>query len=96
MDDHLLLLLATLILIQAMMPFAFLATWAHCWLMFSQVLTNTPRSFSPERLSNHSAPSLQHCLGLLQPECRQDPALDLQEDFIPLALAIDPACPDPK
>ncbi|KAK4811014.1 hypothetical protein QYF61_015718 [Mycteria americana] len=24
------------------MPLAFLATWAHCWLIFSQLLTNTP------------------------------------------------------
>ena len=30
-----LFLLATLFLIQARMPLAFLATWAHCWLMFS-------------------------------------------------------------
>ncbi|KAJ7422375.1 hypothetical protein BTVI_14290 [Pitangus sulphuratus] len=30
-----LVLLATLLLIQARMPLAFLATWAHCWLMFS-------------------------------------------------------------
>ncbi|CAM9638949.1 unnamed protein product, partial [Bubo scandiacus] len=27
-------LLATLFLIQARMSLAFLATWAHCWLMF--------------------------------------------------------------
>ncbi|RMC04907.1 hypothetical protein DUI87_18082 [Hirundo rustica rustica] len=30
-----LLLLATPFLIQARMPLALLATWAHCWLMFS-------------------------------------------------------------
>ncbi|KAK4809329.1 hypothetical protein QYF61_024565 [Mycteria americana] len=30
-----LLLLATLFLIQARMPLAFLAAWAHCWLIFS-------------------------------------------------------------
>ncbi|RMC03548.1 hypothetical protein DUI87_20748 [Hirundo rustica rustica] len=30
-----LLLLATPFLIQARMPLAFLATWVHCWLMFS-------------------------------------------------------------
>jgi len=41
-----LFLLATLFLIQARMPLAFLATWAHCWLMFSQLSTNTPRSWA--------------------------------------------------
>jgi len=35
-----LLLLATLFLIQARMPLAFLATWAHCWLMLSHIKTN--------------------------------------------------------
>ncbi|KAK4815695.1 hypothetical protein QYF61_005508, partial [Mycteria americana] len=38
-----LLLLATVFLVQARMPLAFLATWAHCWLIFSQLLINTPR-----------------------------------------------------
>jgi len=42
-----LLLLATLFLIQARMPLAFLATWAHCWLMFSWLSTRSPRSFFP-------------------------------------------------
>ncbi|KAK4824615.1 LOW QUALITY PROTEIN: hypothetical protein QYF61_016921 [Mycteria americana] len=37
-----LVLLATLFFIQARMPLAFLATWAHCWLIFRQLLTNTP------------------------------------------------------
>ena len=41
-----LLLLTALFLLQARMPLAFLATLAHCWLMFSSVLTNTPRSIS--------------------------------------------------
>ena len=35
--------LSTLFLIQARMPLVFLATWAYCWLMFSQTSTNTPR-----------------------------------------------------
>ena len=35
-----------LFLIQARMPLAFLAVWAHCWLMFSRVLISTPRSIS--------------------------------------------------
>jgi len=39
-----LFLLATLFLIQARMPLAFLATWAHCCLLFRWLLTNTPRS----------------------------------------------------
>ncbi|KAK4815747.1 LOW QUALITY PROTEIN: hypothetical protein QYF61_006785 [Mycteria americana] len=38
-----LVLLATLFLIQARMPLAFLAAWAHCWLIFRQLSTNTPR-----------------------------------------------------
>ncbi|KAK4810336.1 hypothetical protein QYF61_019139 [Mycteria americana] len=38
-----LVLLATLFLIQARMPLAFLATWAHCWLIFSRLSTNPPR-----------------------------------------------------
>ncbi|CAM9602800.1 unnamed protein product, partial [Bubo scandiacus] len=51
-------LLATLFLIQARMPLAFLATWAHCWLMFSRLSVNTPRSLSDWQLSSHSSPSL--------------------------------------
>jgi len=34
-----LLLLATLFLIQARIPLALLATWAHCWLMFRRLST---------------------------------------------------------
>jgi len=45
-DDPLLLLLAALLLTQARMPWAFLATWAHCWLVFCWLSANTPRSFS--------------------------------------------------
>ena len=41
-----LLMLATLFLIQARMPLAFLSTWARCWLMFSWLSTSTPKSFS--------------------------------------------------
>jgi len=58
-----LLLLATLFLTQARMPLAFLATWTHCWLMFSQLSTSTPRSFCNRQLSSHSSPSLQRCMG---------------------------------
>ncbi|KAK4829008.1 hypothetical protein QYF61_001764 [Mycteria americana] len=65
-----LVLLATLFLIQARMPLAFLATWAHCWLILSRLSTNTPRSFSAGQLSSHSSPSLQRCMGLLWPKCR--------------------------
>ena len=53
-----LLLLAAVFLIQARMPLAFLASCTHCWLMFSQASTNTPRSFSSKQLCSHSAPSL--------------------------------------
>uniref|UniRef100_A0A8C3KDH4 peptidylprolyl isomerase n=1 Tax=Calidris pygmaea TaxID=425635 RepID=A0A8C3KDH4_9CHAR len=44
------LLLPTLFLTQARMLVAFLATWAHCWLIFSPQVTNTPRSFSARQL----------------------------------------------
>ncbi|RMC10080.1 hypothetical protein DUI87_12878 [Hirundo rustica rustica] len=42
-----LLLLATPFLIQARMPLAFLATWAHCWLMFSWLQPVPPGPFPP-------------------------------------------------
>uniref|UniRef100_A0A663N628 Uncharacterized protein n=1 Tax=Athene cunicularia TaxID=194338 RepID=A0A663N628_ATHCN len=45
-----LLLLATLVLTQARMPLAFLATQAHCWLLFSCLSVRTPRPFSPRQL----------------------------------------------
>ncbi|KAK4822584.1 LOW QUALITY PROTEIN: hypothetical protein QYF61_017170 [Mycteria americana] len=57
-DNHVPSPLATLFLIQARMPLAFLATWAHCWLIFRRLLTNTPRPFSAGQLSSHSSPSL--------------------------------------
>ena len=38
-----LLLMAALFLILVRMPLTSLATWACCWLMFSQVAINTPR-----------------------------------------------------
>jgi len=41
-----LFLLATPFLMQAKMPLAFLATWAHCWLVFSRASINTPGSIS--------------------------------------------------
>ena len=53
-----LLWLATLFLIEARMLSAFLATCAHCWLMFSQLSTNNPRSFSTRQVSSHSSPSM--------------------------------------
>ena len=56
-DDLLIVLLATLCLIQARMPLA-LATWAHCYLMFSWLLTSTLRSFSAAQISSHSAPHI--------------------------------------
>jgi len=59
------LLLATLFLIQTRMPLAFLATWAHCWLMISRMSTSTPRFFSTEQLSSHSSPRLWCFMGLL-------------------------------
>ncbi|RMC15225.1 hypothetical protein DUI87_07409 [Hirundo rustica rustica] len=50
-----LLLLATPFLIQARMPLALLATWAHCWLMFS-CWHQCPKV--PFLLSSHTVPSL--------------------------------------
>ncbi|TRZ26518.1 hypothetical protein HGM15179_000675 [Zosterops borbonicus] len=47
-----LLLLHTLFLIQARMLLTFLATWAHCWLMFSCC---------------HQSPQVPFCLGTVQP-----------------------------
>ncbi|RMC19438.1 hypothetical protein DUI87_04049 [Hirundo rustica rustica] len=47
-----LLLLATPFLIQARMPLALLATWAHCWLMFSCC---------------HQCPQVPFLLGTVQP-----------------------------
>ncbi|RMC10178.1 hypothetical protein DUI87_12978 [Hirundo rustica rustica] len=51
-----LLLLATPFLIQARMPLALLATWAHCWLMFSCC---------------HQHPQVPFLLGTVQPQCPQ-------------------------
>jgi len=51
---------------------SYLATWGHCWLTFSQVLTNTPRSISSAQSSSYSA---QACsvAGVVVAEA-QDPA----------------------
>jgi len=38
------------------MPLACSATWAHCWLMFSRLSTNTPRSFFTGQLSSFPKP----------------------------------------
>ncbi|RMB97102.1 hypothetical protein DUI87_26385 [Hirundo rustica rustica] len=51
-----LLLLATPFLIQARMPLALLATWAHCWLMFS---------------CWHQNPQVPFLLGTVQPHLPQ-------------------------
>ncbi|TRZ25703.1 hypothetical protein HGM15179_001422 [Zosterops borbonicus] len=51
-----LLLLATPFLIQARMPLALLASWAHCWLMFSFC---------------HQHPQVLFHLGTVQPHCPQ-------------------------
>ena len=45
-----LLLLATLFLTQGRPILAFLATWALCWLMFSQLSASTPRYLPPGTL----------------------------------------------
>lgn len=46
-----LVLLATLVLMQARIPLVFLATWVHYWLMFSQLLTSSLRSLSVRHIS---------------------------------------------
>lgn len=56
---------------------------AHCWIMFSWPLTNTPRFISSTWSSSHTAPVLWCCLGLWQPKCNTWQLIKL--DFIPLA-----------
>ena len=71
-----LLLLAALFLIQARVPLAFLATWAHCWFMFSWLSANSPRSFSSVQPSSHCPkPVVLHRVFV------QDPALGLVEAY---------------
>jgi len=60
-----LVLLAMLFLMSARIPFSFLSTRAHCWLMFSSLRTNISRPFSTGQLSSHSSPSLYGCTGVL-------------------------------
>ncbi|KAJ7410925.1 integral membrane protein dgcr2 idd [Pitangus sulphuratus] len=50
-----LVLLATLLLIQAQMPWAFLATWAHCWLCSAAVRQH---------------PQILFCQAAFQPLCQ--------------------------
>lgn len=52
-----LLLLSALFLKQAKMLLAFLATWMHCWVVFSWPLTSRHRSLSSGQLSSHALPS---------------------------------------
>jgi len=65
-----LLLLAALFLIQARMLLAFLATWAHYWLKFSQLWINLHRSFSSwsntKTISIFNNFAIPHCLPYLQ------------------------------
>ncbi|KAK4830838.1 hypothetical protein QYF61_013767 [Mycteria americana] len=70
-----LVLLATLFLIQARMPLAFLATWAHCHLIFSQLSTSTPRSFSAGQLSSHSSPMPKQCSKARAKKSRDSPGM---------------------
>jgi len=46
-------LLAALLPIQARMPLASLATWARCWLMFSQLPANYPHILFLQAASSH-------------------------------------------
>uniref|UniRef100_A0A8C3JZM3 Solute carrier family 11 member 2 n=1 Tax=Calidris pygmaea TaxID=425635 RepID=A0A8C3JZM3_9CHAR len=47
---HNMYLHSALVKVSARMLVAFLATWAHCWLIFSRLVANTPRSFSIRQL----------------------------------------------
>lgn len=51
-------LLVTSFLTQAMKILAYLATWAHCWLVFCWLSTSIPKSFSSRQLGNHSSSNL--------------------------------------
>ena len=81
-----LLLLATLFLIEARMPLAFLATWTHCWLMFSRRSTSTPRFFFHWAAFQPLLPKPVALQGVVVTQ-GQDPALGLVEhhtiDFSP-------------
>jgi len=62
-------LLATLFVTHPWVPLAFLATWAHLWLMASLLPTRTPRSFSAQLLCGSSARLvLMHAV--TPPSCR--------------------------
>uniref|UniRef100_A0A669QRP4 Sperm associated antigen 17 n=1 Tax=Phasianus colchicus TaxID=9054 RepID=A0A669QRP4_PHACC len=73
-----LVLLATRFLIQASMKLVFSTTWAHCWLMFSQLSTNTPRSFSFHTALQSPCPKPVALHGVVVTKV-QDSALDLVE-----------------
>ncbi|RMC14912.1 hypothetical protein DUI87_07089 [Hirundo rustica rustica] len=89
-----LLLLATPFLIQARMPLAFLATWAHCWLMFSCCLqhpqvpfllgTVQPRLLQPVTLQGVIAAKVQDSvLGLTKLHLvRLCPSVQLFQAFL--------------
>ena len=89
-----LLLLATLFLIQARTPLAFLVTWPHCWLMFSWLSANTSRSLSSWQLASHSAPCLQQCCSC----CDQSAGHGTQscQSSCSLGQPVDQAYPDPS
>jgi len=82
------------ILIQARMPLAFLATRAHCQLMFSQLSTNTPRSFSSAQLSATLPQSYSAAWG----RCDQSvsPSTWSCWSSSHWLQPIGPACPDPS
>jgi len=71
-----LFMLATLFLLQTRLLLAFLANWAHCWLVFSQLLIMTPRSFTARQLSSHFSPKPVQLHGVVMTQV-QDLALTL-------------------
>jgi len=89
-----LLLPAALFLIQARMPLAFLATWAHCWLTFSQLSTNTADLFP---LHNFPA-ALPEACSTAWGCCDHSAAPKTQScgSSYNWPQPTDPACPDQK
>ena len=73
-----LVLLATLFLIQARMLLAFLATWAHCWLMFRWAVNQHPQVLSHQAAFQPLFPKPVALRGVVVTQV-QDPALSLVE-----------------
>ncbi|KAJ7415938.1 hypothetical protein WISP_75203 [Willisornis vidua] len=71
---------------KARTPLAFLATRAHCWLMFSFLSIRTPRSISAWLLSSHSVPSdsIQKASRRPKQEIYNSPSGKVEKTTVPL------------